>query len=352
MSPAVSSTPCTREGCDVVRTGVCAEGHDPVSECEYYAGNRSAGDATNFGNDVSQHEMNGAGKTNYVRLPSGDGLTSAEVDEFLRWRPATFVTIVGDRESGKTTLVCAIYDRFLKGPFAGYLFAGSRTLLALETKSHYARVDSGSPQPDTPRTSLSEGLRFFHFAVAPTADAESRYDLMLADRAGETYKQARSKTALVHDLSEVAKADRLVLLLDGARVSNPPERAGALQSVRQSLRVFLDNGAVDETSRVQVVTTKIDLLSPHAEAQDIAAQLAQFRERLRGDFESRLAELSFWDIAARDPRGAFNPAHGLDALLVDWTTSRKISSPSRELATPVSTEFDRLLLRTPRKLWS
>lgn len=306
----------------------------------------------NAADDLTEAPEVEAPESRLVPLPSGDGLTPAEVDEFLRWRPARFVTIVGDRESGKTTLVCAIYNRFLRGPFAGYMLAGSRTFVALETRSHYSRVDSGGAVPDTARTSISEGLRFFHFCVAPVLHPTTHLDLMLADRAGETYRQARNNTALVAELTEVAKADRLVLLLDGARVAAPVERAGALQAVRQSLRVFLDNGAVNANSRVQVVTTKLDLLSNHGDSDLIKGQLKQFSDRLAADFASRVAELSFWEIAARDPQSVFGPAHGLDALLKDWTTARPVDVRPKELAAPVSTEFDRLLLRTERRFWS
>ena len=39
-----------------------------------------------------------------VSLPTGDAMTPDEVDQFLRWRDATFVTVIGDSHSGKTTL--------------------------------------------------------------------------------------------------------------------------------------------------------------------------------------------------------------------------------------------------------
>jgi hypothetical protein len=115
-------------------------------------------------------------------LPPGEALTPEEVDQLLRWRGATFVTVVGDSHSGKTTLICALYDRFLRGPFAGLTFVASRTLVALERRSHYARVDSGRATPETMRTTISDGLRYFHLAVRPATQVGRD---LLCCRAGE-----------------------------------------------------------------------------------------------------------------------------------------------------------------------
>lgn len=342
---------CAKPGCRVSSTGACEEGRDPKS-CPHYT-DATAKDTEDkeLDSDPSDEEAQETPeKGDHVKLPSGEALDVAGVDEFLRWRPMTLVTIVGDRDSGKTTLISSIYDRFLRGPFAGYLFAGSRTLIGLERRSHYARVDSGMTTPDTPRTSISEGVRFFHLALARADAPDARADLMLSDRAGETYRQARGNSRLVSDLIEVKKADCLVLLLDGARVVNPVERAGAVQSVRQTLRALWDGGALDAGARVQVATTKIDILraQPEGDKAHTDTLLTALRDGLRADFGPRLGDLSFWDIAARDPAGTFEPAYGVDALLASWLD--KVPRPATIIDRPglvLQSEFDRLLARTP-----
>jgi hypothetical protein len=100
-----------------------------------------------------------------------------------------------------------------------------------------------------------------------------------------------------------------------------------------------------------VVTTKIDLLAGRAEKPAIDAQLASFRQGLQASFASRLAKLSFWEIAARDPLGGFAPAYGVDALLADWVTPRPILVSRSKPAVRLETQFDRLLLRTPTELY-
>lgn len=345
MAESAQQTTCRKADCQVATTGKCADGHDPLASCPNY-GNHAVEPSDDYDGELDSAES-AAISPERIQLAPGDALTPDEVDQFLRWRNGTFVCIVGDSHSGKTTLISALYDRFLRGDFAGSGFAGSRSLVALERRSHHARVDSGRLSPETAHTSLQDGLRYFHFAVVASGDPAKRTDLLLSDRSGETYRKARDNTAEVKNLPEIGQADRVVLLLDGGRVADPVERHGALHSVRQTLRVLLDNGGIGDTSIVQVVTTKVDLISASGEAQVCRDSISAFCQRLTTDFGTRLRSLSFHEIAARDPTGQHAPAHGLEALLQDWTTpqSRNTRYVPRQIA--LRSEFDRLLNRTP-----
>jgi Double-GTPase 2 len=337
---------CSKAGCRVAETGSCAEGHTPLLSCPNF-GAEAEEEEESYDGELGD-EGTSASVAELVMLPQGEALTLEEVDQLLRWRGATFVTVIGDSHSGKTTLICALYDRFLRGPFAGLTFVGSRTLVALERRSHYARVDSGRVTPETARTTISDGLRYFHLSVAGEQRQVGRVDLLLSDRAGEVYRQARNDSSVVSTLEEIPRADRLVLLLDGGRVVDPFERNGALQSVRQTLRALLDNDAVNANSIVQVVTTKVDLITRDGDAAAVKAALAEFRKRLVSDFGVRLRSLTFHDIAARDPNGEFQPAHGIDALIEDWTTpTGRHIEPALPISVSLESEFDRLLIRTP-----
>jgi hypothetical protein len=269
------------------------------------------------------------------------------VDQFLLWKPVKFVAIVGEFDSGKTTLICALYDRFLKGKFAHYLFAGSRTIVGFEKRLHHSRIDSGRVAPETLRTSLSDGLRYFHLSLVKEDGPLSRVELMLSDRAGEQYLKARSNSVLVDELIEVKKAQHVVLLLDGGRLADPVQRAGAMQAVRQTIRAFLDGGAMTSVSRVQVVTTKIDLLKDVGQNENLKTQLKSFRAGLMKDFAHRLGDLSFWEIAARDPHGELSAAHGMEDLLASWCVTVSSMVSRKPLRVTLNTEFDRLLSRTP-----
>lgn len=349
MVDATTENKCNKPGCEVSITGVCVEGHEPLAACPSYGKELIEVPIEDKESAIAE-KMENKTAVQITPLSSGEALDTERMGEFLRWRPASHIAVIGDRDSGKTTFISSIYDQFLRGPFANHIFAGSWTLVALERQLHPARVESGRVHPDTAHTSMFDGLKFFHLAIIPASNPDGRIDLMLSDRAGETYKLARDDSDNVSELSEITQSDRIVLLLDGGRLANAVERAGAIQSVRQMLRAFIDGGALDSTSIVQVVVTKTDLLVDHADKEIIDAQLSQFKVRLTDDFSDALAELSFWEIAARDPKGHFDLAYGVDKLFVDWTThQRKIVSRSR-VNISLSSEFDRLLLRTPMEV--
>ena len=338
---------CKKQDCQVSATRKCAEGHDPFRSCPNFSGMVVPKDEDDEF-DAEEAAEGGDGHVEglaSIQLAAGELLSVMDVERFLLWRPAKFISVVGDSNSGKTTLACALYDRFLRGPFAGVSFAASRTLLALEQRIYPSRVESGRYVPDTPRTSIADGLRFFHFAVAPTGTPYSRVDFMLSDRAGETYRLARNNTDRIAELSEISQADVVALLLDGGRVADPTERAGAIQGTRQMLRALLDNGALGPTSTVQIVTTKIDRIARGDDRQNAKEAVTVFRARATADFGPRLAMLSFHEIAARDPDGTFDPGYGIDILIKDWMAPRP--KPSRTpLASPeLTSEFDRLLAR-------
>lgn len=349
MSASSQAISCSKPDCKVRETGSCIEGHQPREACPNF-GSPTTQEIEVVGQDVSHDDveegMSAAEKL--VPLPSGEALTTEDVERFLRWREANFIAIIGDSFSGKTTLVTAIYDRLLRGPFADTSFTGSWTLPALERLSHYARVESGRATPETPRTSIHDGLSYLHLALSDRlASPVKRVDLLISDRAGETYRRARDDSTTVTTLTEIPQAARVVLLLDGARVAKLDERAGAMQSIRQTLRVLLDNQAIGKNTAAQVVTTKIDILDQHEDSKVLREALAAFWARLKQDFEPRLGHLSFWEVSARDPTGKYAPAYGVDSLLREWVTQSATGPFFVPPPEGLKSQFDRLLLRTP-----
>ena len=342
MGTNAQSLRCSRPECEISTTGICVEGNTPVESCPFF-GKDLENSIDNFEEDSFSQEP--SAEDDRVQLDLGEALSTEEVDQFLRARDARFITIIGESESGKTTLICSLYEKFSRGHFAGYSFAGSRTLIGFEKKVHHSRINSGKTHPDTQRTSYSDGLKFFHLSLVHPALA-GRIELMISDRAGEMYQQARNNSAAVVDLIEVQKAWMVLILMDGNRLATATTRSGAMQSVRQTLQALLDGGALNHTSRVQIITTKIDLLREVKGQEAFKRQMETFCSTLKRDFEPRLGHLTFSEIAARDPAEEISALNGLDDLLKSWCTT-DISNPRRSLnKLELKTEFDRLLMRT------
>lgn len=272
----------------------------------------------------------------FVAISPSEGFTFEDVGRFLSARPGILVTLIGDRDSGKSTLLCAIYDRFLHGPFADRLSAGVRTITALERRAHLERVESGRDTPDTQHTSFAEGLEYFHFAACPDGDLGKRDNLLISDRAGETYKNARGNPSLIDTLVELPYADYLVLLVDGARVANSTNRVGAMFAVRQTLQMLTDHKSIGVSDRVQIVLTKIDLVDAVPDAALARKHLTEFMERIQRDFGGKFAALEYFEIAARALKGNYARAHGVDLLFKSWFRGRRLAIPClHELSPPV-----------------
>jgi hypothetical protein len=278
----------------------------------------------------------------WVPLPHAELLTVEDADELLRWRSANMVAIVGEREAGKTTLVTEIYERFIRGPFAGYRFAGSRTLAGFERRCHLARLESGASAPDTERTSAREGLRFFHLGLTAQEEAR-RIDLLISERAGESYRQARNEPSRALGFVELAKARTVVFVLDGARLALDLLREEAFSSVRNLVRASAETKALSPQAEIQFVTTKIDLLETEALVHAVDA-VTQFEKRMEEAYRDQFARITCWRTAARDPSRKLEPARGVAALLQSWLSPPK--PPAYSIAAPVlHDEFDRFLLR-------
>ena len=300
------------------------------------------------GDDVDVFEEAAAGKPveqdqRWITLPPSSMLSIEDADAMLRWRPALLIAVVGERNGGKTTLVTEIYERFLRGPFANALFAHSLSLFGFDRKSFQSRAESGAEVPDTPRTSKQDGLRMFHLAVADEGDLR-RTDLLISERAGEVYREIRDQPARAAELLEVKKAATVALVIDGQRVLDDRQRAEVLASVRNVLRALADGGVIDPHARVQLVTTKCDLLDAD-EAAAARDALGEFEKRTTESYAGRFAAIETFRTAARDPRGVIEPARGLAPLLRSWLRSRPEPAAEGPTVPELIDEFDRLLLR-------
>lgn len=282
----------------------------------------------------------------WTDLPHADLLGIEDADELMRWRPANLVAIVGERDAGKTTLVAEIYERFLRAPFAGLMFAGSRTLTGFEKRCYLARIRSGAAAPDTVRTSVQQGLRFFHLGLTSVTDRR-RHDLLISERAGESYRAARDDPPKARGYLELSKARTIVFALDGERVVNDKIREDATSTVRNLIRIAAESGSVSPLAEVQLVTTKLDFLLPETAAHALAA-VEDFERRMLDENGNRFAKFTVWRTAARGPSSLVEAAFGVAPLLLSWLSPPTPAPPVP--AQPIlQDEFDRLLLRARRR---
>lgn len=295
--------------------------------------------------DRTKQEQAAPKEKDWVDLPHADLLSVEDADELMRWRPANLVAVVGERDAGKTTLVAELYERFLRAPFAGFMFAGSRTLTGFEKRCYLGRLVSGAAAPETVRTSVRQGLRFFHLGLVSAADRR-RHELLISERAGESYRGARNDPSRASGFLELSKARTVVFALDGERIANDKIREDTISSVRNLIRIAAETGSISPSAEVQIVTTKLDFLIPEAAAHALRA-VDDFERRMQDEHAHRFARFTAWRTAARGPSSLIEPAFGVAPLLQSWLSPPAPAS-STSAAPTLNDEFDRLMLRRRR----
>lgn len=279
----------------------------------------------------------------WIQLPSSELLTVETADEFLRWRAASIIAVVGERNGGKTTLISEIYERFLRGTFADTCFFGSWSLSGFEMKNFQSRAESGAERPDTPRTSARDGLRFFHLAVADIENLENRTDLLISERAGETYREVRDNPSRAVELIELQRATAIAFVVDGERVLNDRKRTEVFASARSIVRALNETGTIKPGARLQLVTTKFDLLNGD-NAIDARAALDAFENQMLSLF-GQTYQVEAFRTAARDPSGHLPAGTGVAPLFRSWLEPSSLTELVEPALPELTDEFDRLLLR-------
>lgn len=186
----------------------------------------------------------------------GEALTAQEATAVLGAHGGEVIVVVGEVGAGKTTLLAALYERLVAGPVGGWAFAGSDSLLGFESRAHLASAASGLSEPDTPHTSRSTDRLALHLAVRH-AIGEMR-QLLLSDVSGEHAKTLREYNEPGDYSALLRSATRVLVLVDGARLTTSRGQNIALSDARTLLRAVLEGPDLRAGTPVDVVVTKWD----------------------------------------------------------------------------------------------
>ena len=234
--------------------------------------------------------------------------------------PAHLVVFAGAAESGKTTVLASVYERLNEGSFAGFQFAGSRSLLGFEQICYWNRVASGGTRPDTPRTVPSDEAAYYHLALRGAEPGAQRRHILLSAISGELFRLAKNSREDCERLTFLHRANTIVVLVDGARLAVTAQRTNAQSEASSILESFLDGNMLGSRCRVEFVFSKLDRV---VEAGEAAVDFLNTTEtKLRTKFGDRVPYLAFRRIAARpevEPsRVPLND--GLAEAFTAWTT--------------------------------
>jgi hypothetical protein len=282
--------------------------------------------------------MHAAG-ADFLDLPSGKGLSLEDAKEITRSRFTRVVLFAGTVKSGKTTLLASLYLLFQRGAFADYLFAGSRTLVGFETRTYLARTASKRETPTTPRTVVSEHL---HLLVRKKDLSEPAQDLLLCDLSGEDFREAKDSSDACRRMGLIRRADIFVLLIDGEKLTVPETRRRAKNDPSTLLRNCLDNSMLSESSTVDVMFTKWDIMESRDDKDAIVTFVQSIEEEFTRQFSPRLRRLRISRVAAQPFEAQLPPGYGLTDVFPYWVKpEHQFRIERTRLAVQPTSEYDR-----------
>jgi hypothetical protein len=253
--------------------------------------------------------------------------------------------VAGTAGSGKTTLLASLYLLFQKGPFAGYLFSGSDTLVGYEERNYFSLCASKRVQPTTPRTTVSE---YLHIQVRREDLSGPARDILLCDLVGEDFRAAKDSSDECKRLEVLRRADHVVLLIDGHKLADPANRKRAKNDPMTLLRNCLDSGMLGQESAVDVVFTKWDIVEASGSKDDAISFSDHVQVEFQRLFADRVGLLRVARIAAHPFEVELPLGHGLEVLFPVWAEAIEVRTRLRTHGRrePAGlSEYDRYLRR-------
>jgi len=248
-----------------------------------------------------------------TRLPRADAMDTVSAEEVLSSVEAKVVAFIGAYDAGKTSLVGGLYELLQTGPVGDTMFAGSRTLHALEQICHNSRTASKREEPASERTKYGV-LQFYHLHLV----SNRPISLLFADRSGEQYDEIIEEADEWLDVPELARADTLCLVVDGRKLSDNLERHNVKADLLALLQVLVDRRTFARSPDLAVVLTKVDHVDQGARREEAYVEFDNLVQAIKSKFTSEFRKIESFRTAASPKYTEQGVGMGLGALLDFW----------------------------------
>lgn len=295
-------------------SGKCVLGNDPVDACPQYSEDDEK--LLDSGDDEpGPSAATVPTATDNVRLCPNERILTAELTALRNRVPTHTIVLVGEQKAGKTTLLACLYGMFCKGSVGEYSFVTSKTLRAFAERHHLALAKTRRATPTTYRTSRADNVGFFHLCLS---SGNNTTDLIISDRSGEDFDDARVNTALIPELRELALADRVCFLLDAAKLTNIKTRATYRRTFSQLIRALIDNRAVPKRAKIEVLVTKLDKVSRPESDPALLEAVRAYEKELMDEFKPHWPGFATYEICALPSANHLIGFVGLQELVARW----------------------------------
>lgn len=328
---------CTKEGCNVEQSGQCLDGIGELEKCPNYT-------------LVNAAEEEPSAKTS-IDLHNGNDISYDTANKIAGASRTRLIVLAGAVDSGKTTLLASMYEKFLENSFATYLFAGSQTLMGFEKRCHLSRIASNRAIPETERTKPGFEQALLHLRIRKEDLNVAAQDILLSDISGETYRMARDYSDECRKLSVLKRADHVALFIDGDKIVKLDRRHEAFKDADLLLRRCIESNMLNEKSFVEVLFSKYDVIHASEDRTDTLHFVEKIKTSLTERYAAKLGSLKYYLIASRPLKhnGDILPfAYGLEDVFKAWieTTPFELRKPSQRAdSINVDREFSRYLIK-------
>jgi len=250
---------CKQENCPLKESGECLEGITNIEECphSFLLSNQTE-------EAIQENSENGMHLEREL-LYSGDAIAEVDLNKITYKYQANLVLLMGEPDSGKTTLIASLFDQFQQGPFADHYFAGSRTQLGFEKRCFLARwIGSGRDEPDTERTKTKE-VHYLHLSMRDQKLNDPIKHLLFADVSGEQFKRIRDRKDEMDQFEIFRRTDHIFCLVDGALLMDEVERHAIKNNLFMLLQRVVESEVYDKKP-LNIIITKYDKWSEHSDS--------------------------------------------------------------------------------------
>jgi hypothetical protein len=285
-----------------------------------------------------------------IELHDGEELSDEFAQIICQSSQTRLIVLAGDSESGKTTLLSALYEKFLRGNLLDYSFAGSKTLLGFEKRSWRARIVSNAQEADTERTRSGE-QNLLHLLLCRKVDNIKTFqNILLLDISGEDYREARVSREACLKLQKLKRADHLAMLIDGEKILDVMQRHEAVRNSKQLLQRILDTNMLPARPNIYILVTKYDKIKPVESELTVRDFLQNVEQSFQDTFASKVGSFQFCKIASRPKSPSpLELGYGFDIFFPQWVEDTPFiasvaSIPATYEVSPIR-EFDKYLRR-------
>ena len=203
-----------------------------------------------------------------------DATSQDRLNDFVGKEKPKLVALVGFADYGKSTFIGSLYQMLIESnEYNGYSLVDSETYTGFERRVFLRRVNNENTS-DTKRNVLGES-DILHFKLQSVKGIN--HEILISDKAGETYSKYISSEEEIKKDIVVAKADLLVFFIDAEKDSQSLAEHNLIADKYESLlgRLKAQNKLVRGTPYV-LVFTKVDKVL----SDDRRKKLAERREKM------------------------------------------------------------------------